>query len=168
MAALDEAARRPGVRHVHMMLLAAGRSRHYHTRSSFIEMIRAIGRWSRKRARRQLPAISLYVTDEQVAMDLCLGNFDVLDLLHGREMRFWVETLTQRDHVEREPMYASEHATIGDVARVLHFDLAAWEVEARPNPDRRRGATPASTLRHHTLARLGVVPGSALRFTRRE
>lgn len=168
---------RPGVVHalawavakgfdtVHMALIGAGHTRHFHPRFSLAEIIRGFRDWRGAQAPGQTAVrLIVHVVDTAAVRTLDAGSLDVLELLSARDLRFWLEIL-DGDRVERALLFRDEDEQVSALAEQYGVDGDDWAVEADPQPV--TGGLETVEISRASLRRLGVLPGATLRFTRR-
>jgi len=151
---------------VQTQLFAVGQGAAFPGPYSLVTMIRAFAGWRRAHPASTL-RLSLHVIDTDVRLDIDSGRIDVLELLSCEEVRFWVEVRFDGQEAERHIEYRAIDTTLGEIAERFHASGPLWQADVIPSPTRRQNVInlDASSLKL-TLADLGIVPGSTLRFSR--
>ncbi len=162
---LFDVAWRDGYRRVLMQLLAAGETRIFPVRMSFIQIARAFAAWRRRHPRRRL-VLALHVIAPAVTEEIARERLDVIELLACRDIRYWVIVDNGHDAPERILRQDPADFPLGAVREALAVPSSAWEMEVYPKAfaekDRSKLAGRLRTLQSH-----GVVPGSTVVFRRR-
>jgi hypothetical protein len=163
-----------GYRCIRMQLLAVGgpdryqgtseKIRTYPERFSFVQIVRAWAAW-----RDQNPTIArrlaLHVTLDSVYQDIASGRIDVLELLGCKDIRFFVEILTDTGELERRLFQEMPDKTLDSVVHELGLSADYWELTVTP-PRTYQDEQALSKLLSLSLQELGIVPGSTLHFRR--
>jgi hypothetical protein len=128
---------------IRMQLLAAGGGtdatkenswsvRAFPTRFSFIEIVRAWGRWRRKNADNGCRLV-LHVVDAALAREITSGRIDVLEIFRSRDLRFWAEVVESPDKLERRLFQVQpENTALCDVCDELGLRPTEWTLEISP------------------------------------
>jgi hypothetical protein len=175
LALFDQAA--PRYDCIRMQLLAAGgqdkrsvaastwKVRTYPERFSFVQTVRAWAAW-RDRNPEAPCRLALHVVLDAVYHDIASGRIDVLELLTCRDIRFFVEVITDAGEVERRLMQELPGTTLETIVAGLQLSPAHWEVEVSPPPSLDEHPGPVTDRLGLTLQQLGVLPGSTVHFRR--
>jgi SIR2-like domain len=168
---------------IRMQLLAAGGGtdpttsrrwsvRAFPTRFSFIEVVRAWGKWRRGHPRNRC-RLALHVVDTALAREIASGRIDVLEIFRSNDIRFWAEVVEAPDKLARRLFQVQpEETKLGDVCDELGLTPEEWTLEISPPAtidmkDELEQSLAKDRL-ERTLDRLTVVPGSTLHFRRRK
>lgn len=87
---LDALANEP-LRHVHMMLVSAGRGRTFPQSDAFSQMLRGWARWQDRNPDAKSPPLTLYVTADSVLHDLDSGRIDLATCMRHGQTQFWLD-----------------------------------------------------------------------------
>jgi hypothetical protein len=157
---------------IRMQLLAAGGVdkyevgdvRTYPERFSFVQIVRAWATW-RERYPTAVCRLALHIVLDLVYQDIASGRIDVLELLSCKDIRFFVEIVSDTGEIERRLFQEMPDKTLGPLVDSLGLSPEHWELEVTPPPS---PAThqPLPKLLDLTLQDIGVVPGSTLHFRR--
>jgi hypothetical protein len=162
LRALDWA-RRERCKVARFQLLAAGASSPYPPRVALAQMLRAIG--AHRANSRRTPRVVVHLVNEQLLAELSAGRLDVLELMQPDELRLWIEVHEVGHHVERVQRFERYDHKVGAIARSFFVDGRGWGLAVFPDPELKTSQLRATAeLRNRTLAEIGLVPGSTLRF----
>lgn len=162
---------------IRMQLLATGgqdkrgveastwKVRTFPERFSFVQTVRAWAAW-RERNPESACRLALHVVLEAVYRDIASGRIDVLELLSCRDIRFFVEVITDAGEVERRLVQELPDTTLETIVGGLQLSPAYWEVEVSPPPSLDEHQGPVTERLALTLQQLGVLPGSTVHFRR--
>ena len=159
---------------IRMQLLAAGGTDKqegtedcptYPERFSFVQVVRAWAHW-----RDQHPMVAcrlaLHIVLDSVYRDVASGRIDVLELLSCKDIRFFVEIVSDRGEVERRLLQNMPDERLCSLVKRLGLSPEHWTLQVTPPPSLEPTEPPLSERLDLTLQQLGVVPGSTLHFRR--
>lgn len=164
-------------RRIRMQLLATGgtdkhdasqprwKMRTYPERFSFIQTVRAWAKWRDHHPKLDC-RLALHVVLDSVYLDIASGRIDVLELLSCKDIRFFVEVVSETGEIERRLLQMMPETKLDEVVGYLRLSRDHWTVELTPPPSLEK---PSESLRERlklTLLQLGVIPGSTLHFRR--
>lgn len=149
-------------------------SRDFRQRFWLMEIIRAYGRWRRTDGRAKHLELSVHLTDPGILFDMSTGRIDPLELLMCDDLRFSVEVEHDASTLIAESYHREGTVTLGTLAQELRILRAAdagttperWLIEVEPSPTGVPHVLPLSSTLDMSLAELGVVTDSILRFVR--
>ncbi|HEU0015362.1 MAG TPA: SIR2 family protein [Longimicrobium sp.] len=145
-----------------MQLLASGKTRHFPSRFSLAETVRAFGRW--RRGSGSAMRLAIHLVDPSALFEVATGRLDVVELLTCDDVRFWVEVVDGARVLERELVFAPVDKEVGEIGGDFELPADQWlfEVQPRPRPDSR----PALLAKagDQDLLAAGVISGATLRF----
>jgi hypothetical protein len=165
-------------RGIRMQLLASGgtdklevpgstwKVRNYPERFAFVQTIRAWAAWRDAHPETDC-RLTLHVVLESVYHDIASGRIDVLELLSCRDIRFFVEVLSDSGDIERRLFQLMPDTKLHRIVEQLQLSPEHWTLEVTPPPSLQEST--GGLLRDRlsdTLHELGVLPGSTLHFRR--
>jgi hypothetical protein len=128
---------------IRMQLLAAGGSasggapwsvRPFPPRFSFIQIVRAWGKWRRKNPQKRC-RLALHVIDTALTREIASGRIDVLEILRCDDIRFWAEVLDSPDKLDRRLFQRPPEITrLRSVCDELGLSTSEWMLEVSPPP----------------------------------
>jgi hypothetical protein len=152
-----------GYRLARFQLLSGGPGRVFPPRMSLVQMIRGYSDWRGGPTVRDF-SIALHLVDPNLLFELTTGRIDVVELLTCPDVRFWVEIVMPSGEVERHLQHCIPESSVADIARRFAIPQA-WTVEVVPAARRADRPHPlAAVPGPGTIASIGVVPGSTMRF----
>jgi hypothetical protein len=144
---------------------SAWKVRTYPERFSFVQTVRAWAAW-REREPDAPCRLALHVVLDAVYHDIASGRLDVLELLSCRDIRFFVEVISDAGEVERRLVQAMPDVTLRSIVQDLQLSPAHWHVEISPPPSLEERPAAVVERQELTLQQLGVLPGSTVHFRR--
>lgn len=174
-------AERNGHKRILTQLLAAGgstgdmtvpvyRRRPFPARFALTQMVWAYPTWLEQRKKRSAPPqLSVHIVDPSIYMELASGRLDVLELLTApADLRFWVEIIWPGGTVEHHVADLSYTYVVRHITSLFNIPLQGWEIEVIPPAREDRDVFKLSdpNVSDDWIVRLGVVPGSTMRFRR--
>jgi hypothetical protein len=146
-----------GYRLARVQLLSAGPGRDFPPRLSLVEMVRGYAEWRRRTGTDF--SIAVHLVDPNLLYELTTGRIEVLELLTCPDVRFWVEIVMPSGELERHLQHCLPDARVAEIAERFAIP-PTWNHEVGPPPSREEQPLPEPK----TIASIGVVPGSTLRF----
>lgn len=146
--------------------LEAWRARTFPERFSFIQIVRAFSDWL-EGARKGELCLAIHLVAPTVYREIASGRLDVLELLSCRDTRFWAEVQAGAELLERRIFQLDPNTPLREVVDELDLPRDGWQVEVLPAPNLLDPSAQDRALEHlldTALYRLGIVPGSTLRF----
>jgi hypothetical protein len=152
---------------VHLQLLSVGPTSRQTIPPlySFTEIVRAFGAWSRQAPDPDLH-LNVYIMDPTVLSSLSAGAVDVHELLSCSLIRFWVEIDSGERASSRVTLYRDGETHINEIMTFLGLPTSGrWSITVHPPPRKDSPEIQQGDPAKLSLAEVGVVPGSTLRFS---
>jgi len=147
---------------IHITLLASGRNRDFPAVFSFVEMIRGYRKFISVSPKKFL--LKIHIADPIMLHYVRRNALNVEELLNCEDIRVNIE-IHQEEEIERFQGFLLPQTTMKEISDYYDIKPEYWNVSIVPLAFR---AQTINVNSKNTLAQLGLIPGSTIRYTRKK